>query len=313
MSDEHDDFVLGFIILFLLVLFIGGGVWWVWHAVSYVKVPDVIGQTLAEAEETFRRTEYADQATSMQDRMKCDFFKDTDIVVPTCEDVGVTSWNYEELIITKQSPKSGTYRKKDLSYLQVTVKPTEEYEKELLAKYQEKEKKERELQDSLKKSQIELDNLDAALSINETILPYGEPLVSDKLQAISSTGYQPIFVVSDYLDDLQAIAATSNVTDQVLANPQNWYITDRISYKNVDSINHKMWIAVNLVSSKLNDPVNDMGQLQRSQGDSGYAYYENCKDVWNALGHGITSDDPGYSYDLDSDRDGRACELPPDY
>lgn len=45
----------------------------------------------------------------------------------------------------------------------------------------------------------------------------------------------------------------------------------------------------------------------------GSIYYKNCKAVWDALGHGITSNDPGYAPDLDSDHDGKACEYPPSY
>lgn len=45
----------------------------------------------------------------------------------------------------------------------------------------------------------------------------------------------------------------------------------------------------------------------------GSVYYKNCKAVWNALGHGITSNDPGYSTDLDADGDGYACERRPNY
>ncbi|NMM97395.1 excalibur calcium-binding domain-containing protein [Bifidobacterium olomucense] len=42
-------------------------------------------------------------------------------------------------------------------------------------------------------------------------------------------------------------------------------------------------------------------------------YYRNCKAVWDALGHGITKNDPGYSPDLDADGDGFACENRPNY
>lgn len=46
---------------------------------------------------------------------------------------------------------------------------------------------------------------------------------------------------------------------------------------------------------------------------SGSVYYKNCKAVWQALGHGITSNDPGYASDLDADGDGFACETEPNY
>lgn len=44
-----------------------------------------------------------------------------------------------------------------------------------------------------------------------------------------------------------------------------------------------------------------------------YKHYKNCKAVWNDLGHGITSSDPGYSPHLDADGDGKACEIRPRY
>ncbi|MEE1324647.1 MAG: excalibur calcium-binding domain-containing protein [Bifidobacteriaceae bacterium] len=42
-------------------------------------------------------------------------------------------------------------------------------------------------------------------------------------------------------------------------------------------------------------------------------YYKNCKAVWEALGHGITRNDPGYASHLDRDGDGKACEWRPTY
>lgn len=50
-----------------------------------------------------------------------------------------------------------------------------------------------------------------------------------------------------------------------------------------------------------------------SDGIAGGAYYKNCKAVWDALGHGITRNDPGYRSKLDADGDGYACEYPPNY
>lgn len=50
-------------------------------------------------------------------------------------------------------------------------------------------------------------------------------------------------------------------------------------------------------------------QQQAQQQTQGKSHYRNCKDVWETLGHGITSDDPGYSRKLDRDGDGFACEI----
>lgn len=41
--------------------------------------------------------------------------------------------------------------------------------------------------------------------------------------------------------------------------------------------------------------------------------YQNCRAVWDDLGRPIHSDEPGYSLDLDADRDGIGCEQEPDY
>ncbi len=54
-------------------------------------------------------------------------------------------------------------------------------------------------------------------------------------------------------------------------------------------------------------------QQQAQQQTQGKSHYRNCKDVWETLGHGITSDDPGYSRKLDRDGDGFACEIRPSY
>lgn len=54
-------------------------------------------------------------------------------------------------------------------------------------------------------------------------------------------------------------------------------------------------------------------QEQAQQQTQGKSHYRNCKDVWETLGHGITSNDPGYSRKLDRDGDGLACETRPSY
>lgn len=54
-------------------------------------------------------------------------------------------------------------------------------------------------------------------------------------------------------------------------------------------------------------------QQQAQQQTQDKSHYRNCKDVWETLGHGITSDDPGYSRKLDRDGDGFACEIRPSY
>ncbi|RYQ05103.1 excalibur calcium-binding domain-containing protein [Bifidobacterium pseudolongum] len=54
-------------------------------------------------------------------------------------------------------------------------------------------------------------------------------------------------------------------------------------------------------------------QQQAQQQTQGKSHYRNCKDVWETLGHGITSDDPGHSRKLDRDGDGFACEIRPSY
>lgn len=54
-------------------------------------------------------------------------------------------------------------------------------------------------------------------------------------------------------------------------------------------------------------------QQQAQQQTQGKSHYRNCKDVWETLGYGITSDDPGYSRKLDRDGDGFACEIRPSY
>ncbi|KFI84852.1 excalibur calcium-binding domain-containing protein [Bifidobacterium psychraerophilum] len=51
------------------------------------------------------------------------------------------------------------------------------------------------------------------------------------------------------------------------------------------------------------------------EGIAWYSYgsirYANCKAVWAANGHGIRRGQPGYSLDLDADKDGYACETRP--
>ena len=54
-------------------------------------------------------------------------------------------------------------------------------------------------------------------------------------------------------------------------------------------------------------------QQQAQQQTQGKSHYRNCKDVWETLGHGITSDDPGYSRKLARDGEGFACEIRPSY
>lgn len=53
------------------------------------------------------------------------------------------------------------------------------------------------------------------------------------------------------------------------------------------------------------------GQLPQIPGQVPPPYYENCENVWDALGHPITFFEPGYREGLDHDKDGVACERDP--
>jgi excalibur domain protein len=53
------------------------------------------------------------------------------------------------------------------------------------------------------------------------------------------------------------------------------------------------------------------GQLPQIPGQVPPPYYENCENVWDALGHPITLFEPGYREGLDHDKDGIACERDP--
>lgn len=54
----------------------------------------------------------------------------------------------------------------------------------------------------------------------------------------------------------------------------------------------------------------DSTQPEASASPTGY---QNCRAVWDDLGRPIHSDEPGYSLDLDADRDTVGCEQDPDY
>lgn len=317
MVDESDirkkadleGLVGGAIVLCLVAL----GIFWVWYSSSYETVPDVVGQTVDEAQQTIDTAGYGRHGdTRLEDFMSCDF---SGIDGPNSGDCVPYAFSSNDdldttqLVVVKQDPTPGRYRIKNTKRLTVTVKPTKEYGRTLEAEYQKAQEEEQQKQKELNEYRKQEADDDAARELNDRIEPCNDPLVSDKLPTITGTGYQVVYVDSPFSGNLEEMASGNDVTKDVLGNPGGWYITDSI--QDADSASRKVWIAVAAVSSKQADDTT--GTSSSSPEPQGKSYYRNCKDVWNTLGHGITSNDPGYRPELDADDDGYACEIRPNY
>lgn len=305
MNDDRDTtgILTGILILILIAL----GIFWFWYNSTYETVPNVVGQTVSKAQETIHKSDY-EHGDNLKDYMECDF---SDIPDMDSADCTMLSWSISlddtRLTVVKQNPSPGRHRTKDTARMTVTVKPTKEYGQELQVKYQEAQEEEQQRQKELAKYRRQNANDKAARDLNDKISPYNDPLVSEKLQVINNTDYQAVYMNSSSSGSLEKIDLSYDVTKEVLENPSGWYISDYI--RDADQANHKVWIAVAAVSSKQTDTATETPTTE----PSGKSYYRNCKDVWNTLGHGITSSDPGYSSKLDSDGDGLACEIRPNY
>lgn len=94
---------------------------------------------------------------------------------------------------------------------------------------------------------------------------------------------------------------SEDVTSKVDEDPNNWKLVALGLGSSDDRI-----ISVLVNEIKITKP-------QTTPSNSGNVYYPNCKAVWDAVGHGISRWDPGYSAHLDADGDGRACKQKPNY
>ena len=63
-------------------------------------------------------------------------------------------------------------------------------------------------------------------------------------------------------------------------------------------------VAVAGLAGGITSSLRQHGQLPQIPGQVPPPYYENCENVWDALGHPITLFEPGYRKGLDHDKDG---------
>lgn len=303
-TKEHQNIDMGGLaILIGLILAASLVVGWIIYTGMGTSVPDVTSKSIPEARKELEEASiYWENVkivgknfdSSVADDLE-NYQYDNSIYREALSGFDYTDEEYEDdVTIVSQSPAPGwKWGDGHDVHMTITVKMSgkalDQYKLAASAKESQDERENLKAQtaESLKQAYAKLDN------VNRIVEPYGFPTVADRSQNIASTGLTPVFLDEN----------NNNVTNEVNNAPADWQISGKI--ESINENTKTMWINV----SKPPSPE----ETQGTSPQHGQAYYKNCKEVWNSLGHGISKGDPGYSSDLDADGDGKACEVRPNY
>lgn len=304
-----------------------------------IQIPDVTSMTMNQAMKTMG-DDGIDLDTVVFDGGNFDIDMADDLAEsPTAEKADEFDYTAEkwasDVVVTSQDPKAGNHRKADAYRIVLTLKlrnkALTQYRVAVAAKKeQEREKAEarraREAEQAAAreaKLQAERQALDSGFNALKAKIGAGQcASVNDCLSDVNALGIAVKYVSS---------SSYSEVSSKVYQSPDEWRFTTDTTSDSIDLNAESAVLYVEEISyselhpdtraSSSDDGSSSNSGTSGSYSDSGsggsgsnrWQYYKNCKQVWNALGHGITSSDPGYSRDLDADGDGRACEVKPNY
>ena len=297
--------------------------------IDTVNIPDVVSESLADALDELENAGIDEEDVTVK---ASNFDYDTAMefvgnnsssysnsIDDTNFDIFDSQWGREAKIV-EENPKPGRYDKNKYINVTITVRLSKrglrQYNKAVAAMRDQDAAREKQYQQEMADQQA----LETRFNSLKGKIEAG--------QCVSVSGCMP---------DVEALGAQveyvseSDVTSSVALSPDEWRFKDDTSS---DSINFNIPLVTLSVeqipypelypdasessSDRESSPNPGSSESYSDTGSSGggsnrWQYYKNCKQVWNALGHGITSSDPGYSRDLDADGDGRACEVKPNY
>lgn len=304
-----------------------------------IQIPDVTSMTINQAKKTMG-DDGIDFDTVVFEGGNFDINLADDLAEsPIAENADGFDYTAEkwksDVVVASQDPKAGNYRRADAYRIVLTLRlrhrALKQYRVAVAAK-KEQERQEDETrrareaeQAAAREAQIRAERqaLDSGFSALKAKISAGQcSSVNSCLSDVNALG-----VAVKYLSS----SSYSEVSSEVYQSPDEWRFTIDTTSDSIDLNAESAVLYVEEIPySELHPDVgvsssgdglsSNLGSSgSYSDNDSGgsgsnrWQYYKNCKQVWNALGHGITSSDPGYSRDLDADGDGRACEVKPNY